>query len=170
MFQSSKTVKQLFYANFIVFIIGTLLQSVGFPLYETFALYPPSSDQFVIYQFITYMFLHSGILHIVFNMLALASFGYIVEDYMGRNKFILFYLLTGIGAALLHLLIVDDSSPMVGASGAIFAIITGFGFLFPDQKLIIFPIPIGFKAKWFSVLYFIVEVILMFTANDNIPL
>jgi membrane associated rhomboid family serine protease len=169
MFQSSKTVKQLFYANFIVFIIGTLLQSVGFPLYETFALYPPSTPNFEIYQFITYMFLHSGILHIVFNMLALVSLGYIVEDYMGRNKFILFYLLTGIGSALLHLLLVDNQLPMVGASGAIYGILVVSALISPNEKVSIFPIPIGIKLKYLISVLFGVEILLgIFSTGDGV--
>jgi membrane associated rhomboid family serine protease len=169
MFQSSKTVKQLFYANFIVFIIGTLLQSVGFPLYETFALNPPSTPNFEIYQFITYMFLHSGILHIVFNMLALVSLGYIVEDYMGRNKFILFYLLTGIGSALLHLLLVDSQSPMVGASGAIYGIMVASALISPNEKVSIFPIPIGIKLKYLISVLFGIEILLgIFSTGDGV--
>lgn len=169
MFQSSKTVKQLFYANFIVFILGNLLQLVGFPLYETFALNPPGNPHFEMYQFITYMFLHSGILHIVFNMLALASFGHIIEDYMGRNKFILFYLLTGIGSALLHLLLVDNQLPMVGASGAIYGILVVSALISPNEKVSIFPIPIGIKLKYLISVLFGVEILLgIFSTGDGV--
>ena len=169
MFQSSKTVKQLFYANFIVFILGNLLQLVGFPFYETFALYPPGNPHFEMYQFITYMFLHSGILHIVFNMLALVSFGHIIEDYMGRNKFILFYLLTGIGSALLHLLLVDNQLPMVGASGAIYGILVVSALISPNEKVSIFPIPIGIKLKYLISVLFGVEILLgIFSTGDGV--
>ena len=81
-------------------------------------------------------------------MLALVSFGHIIEDYMGRNKFILFYLLTGIGSALLHLLLVDNQLPMVGASGAIYGILVVSALISPNEKVSIFPIPIGIKLKY----------------------
>ena len=169
MFQQSKTVKQLFYANFVIFIVATLLQSFGFPFYETFALYPPGNDHFEIYQFVTYMFLHSGILHIVFNMLALVSLGHIVEDYLGRNKFILFYLLTGIGSALLHLLLVDSQSPMVGASGAIYGVMVVSALISPNEKVSIFPIPIGIKLKYLISILFGVEILLgIFSTGDGV--
>ena len=169
MFQSSKTVKQLFYANFIVFILGNLLQLVGFPFYEIFALYPPGNPHFEMYQFITYMFLHSGILHIVFNMLALASFGHIIEDYMGRNKFILFYLTTGIGATLLHLLMTNSQLPMVGASGAIYGILVVSALISPNEKVSIFPIPIGIKLKYLISVLFGVEILLgIFSTGDGV--
>ena len=169
MFQSAKTVKQLFYANFIVFIIGILLQLVGFPFYETFALYPPSTPNFEIYQFVTYMFLHSGILHIVFNMLALVSFGYITEDYFGRNKFILFYLLSGVGSTLLHLLLVDSQLPMVGASGAIYGIMVVSAFISPNEKVSIFPIPVGIKLKYLISVLFGIEILLgIFSTGDGV--
>lgn len=169
MFQSSKTVKQLFYANFIVFIIGILLQFVGFPFYETFALYPPGTSHFEIYQFITYMFLHSGILHIVFNMLALVSLGPITEYYFGRNKFILFYLLSGIGSTLLHLLLVDSQLPMVGASGAIYGIMVVSAFISPNEKVSIFPIPIGIKLKYLISVLFGIEILLgIFSTSDGV--
>lgn len=169
MFQSSKTVKQLFYANFIVFIIGILLQFVGFPFYETFALYPPGTSHFEIYQFITYMFLHSGILHIVFNMLALVSLGPITEYYFGRNKFILFYLTTGVGATLLHLLMTNSQLPMVGASGAIYGVLVTAALISPNEKVSIFPIPIGIKLKYLISVLFFTEILLgIFSTGDGV--
>lgn len=167
MFQSAKTVKQLFYANFIVFIIGILLQFVGFPFYETFALYPPGTPNFEIYQFITYMFLHSGILHIVFNMLALVSFGYITEYHFGRDKFILFYLLSGIGSTLLHLLLTNSQLPMVGASGAIYGIMVVSALVSPDEKVNIFPIPIGIKLKYLMSVLFGIEILLGISSTTD---
>ena len=169
MFQQSKTVKQLFYVNFIIFVIGILLQSFGFLFYETFALNPPGTTNFEIYQFVTYMFLHSGILHIVFNMLALISLGHIVEYYLGRNKFILFYSLTGIGSALLHLLLVDSQSPMVGASGAIYGVMVASALISPNEKVSIFPIPIGIKLKYLISVLFVTEILLgIFSKDDGV--
>ena len=117
MFPSSKTIKQLFYANIAIFAIGMLLQFVGFPFYQLFALFP--QEGFMPHQLITHQFLHGGILHLAFNMLALISVGALVEDYFGRARFILFYLLSGLGAAFLHMFMINSSVPMVGASGAL---------------------------------------------------
>jgi membrane associated rhomboid family serine protease len=102
-------------------------------------------------------------------MLALASFGHIIEDYMGRNKFILFYLLTGIGSALLHLLLVDNQLPMVGASGAIYGILVVSALISPNEKVSIFPIPIGIKLKYLISVLFGVEILLgIFSTGDGV--
>lgn len=145
MFQLSKAVRQLFYINIAVFIIGYLLESVNFPFIQSFALLP--KEGFMPHQLITHMFLHGGILHIVFNMLALISIAPPVEDYFGYRKFILYYLLCGLGGAFLHMFMVNSSVPMLGASGAIFGIVLIFTILNPNQKLFLFGI-FGMKAKY----------------------
>ncbi len=94
MFQLSKAVRQLFYANIAIFVAGILLQLVNFPFYETFALYP--QEGFMVHQLITHQFLHGGFLHILFNMLVLVSIAPTVEDYLGYNKFLLFFGLIGL--------------------------------------------------------------------------
>lgn len=162
MFPSSKTIKQLFYANIAIFAIGMLLQFVGFPFYQLFALFP--QEGFMPHQLITHQFLHGGILHLAFNMLALISVGALVEDYFGRARFILFYLLSGLGAAFLHMFMINSSVPMVGASGALYGVMVVFAILNPNELLYFFGI-IGIKAKYLIGGLFLMEVILGFTSQ-----
>jgi len=166
MFQSSKTVKQLFYANVSIFIIGIVCQLVGLPFYETFALFP--QEGFMFHQLLTHQFLHGGIFHLLFNMLALVSIGPAVEDFLGRTKFIVYYLLCGLGAALLHMFMIKSSVPMVGASGAIYGIMLMFTILHPNEKLYFFGI-LGMRAKYLISILFAVEIYLgFFSQGDGI--
>lgn len=164
MFPSSKTIKQLFYANVAIFIMGLLLQMAGLPFMQTFALYP--QDGFMAHQLITHQFLHGGIFHLLFNMLALLSFGALVEDHFGRKRFIIFYLLCGLGAAFLHMAMISSSIPMVGASGAIFGVMIAFAITNPNEKLYLYGI-IGIKSKYLVWGLFTLEVILGFLSQGD---
>lgn len=100
MMRITETVKQLIIIN-ILFFVGTLI--VGEPAQRILALHSPTSDDFQYWQLITHMFMHGGIMHILFNMLALFSFGGLLEQIWGSKKFIFFYISCGLGAAALHL-------------------------------------------------------------------
>jgi rhomboid-like protein len=166
MFQSSQTVKQLFWANVAIFVIGYILELVGVPFYQTFALFPQEGFQY--HQLITHQFLHGGLVHILFNMLALVSIGPQVEDHLGRKRFIIFYLLCGLGSAFLHMFMINSSIPMVGASGAIYGLLLMFAILNPNEKLYFFGI-IGMRAKYLVGVLFGVEVLLgFFSQSDGI--
>jgi len=164
MFPSSKTIKQLFYANVIIFVVGLLLQMSGVPFMQTFALYP--QEGFMVHQLITHQFLHGGFFHLAFNMLALLSFGALVEDNFGRKRFIIFYLLCGLGAAFLHMAMITSSIPMVGASGAIFGVMTVFAITNPDEKLYLYGL-IGVKSKYLVWSLFALEVVLGFLSTGD---
>lgn len=94
------TVKHLLIINVLMFI-GTMAIGDGQLFYNWFALYFPKNDLFQPWQFITHMFMHGGIAHILFNMFALWMFGTAVEQVFGAKKFILFYLFSGLGAAFI---------------------------------------------------------------------
>jgi membrane associated rhomboid family serine protease len=94
------TVKHLLIINVLMFI-GTMAIGNGTLFYEWFALYFPKNDLFKPWQFITHMFMHGGFMHIAFNMFALWMFGTAVEQVFGAKKFIIFYLFSGLGAALI---------------------------------------------------------------------
>jgi membrane associated rhomboid family serine protease len=105
-----------------------------------------------VYQLVTYMFIHAGLLHIVFNMLALWMFGTELERMWGTRFFVKFYFICGIGAGaitvLLSLLPFGPlsqlyGSDIVGASGAIFGLLLAYGLYFPDRiyMYMLFPIP-----------------------------
>jgi membrane associated rhomboid family serine protease len=101
------------------------------------------------WTFLTYMFVHGGLLHLLTNMLMLYVFGTAVESRMGSRPFLLYYLFCGIGAAVFSLLLAGlmPVGPFVGASGAILGVAVAFAMLWPDAELIIFPIPIPIKAR-----------------------
>ncbi len=96
------------------------------------------------WPFLSNMFLHGGLLHLAGNMWSLYIFGDNVEDRMGRGRFLVFYLLTGVAASLLHIAVNPDSTmPAIGASGAISGVMGAYMFLFPRAR-IIFLIPLLF--------------------------
>lgn len=95
----TETVKQLIIIN-ILFFIGT--QLVSGPAYQYLALFFPENSDFKPWQPITYMFMHGGFMHILFNMFALYSFGSALEQFWGGKKFLFFYISCGLGSALVH--------------------------------------------------------------------
>jgi len=153
-------------------------------MYEKFSLFYFESPLFKPYQLITHMFMHGGFVHLFFNMYALIIFGIALEQVWGSKRFFLYYMITGLGAALLHSLVlyIDASSlanaaqagsvaamqrlellyttPTVGASGAVYGVLLAYGMLFPNNVLqLIFP-PIALKAKWFVLIFGAIELFL----------
>jgi membrane associated rhomboid family serine protease len=102
-----------------------------------------------LWQMVSYLFLHGGFWHILLNMLALYMFGSRLEWLWGTDRFLRFYFITGIGAAVCSVVVSPSSTiPIIGASGAIFGLLAAYGLLFPDETLLLyFVIPI--KAKYF---------------------
>lgn len=99
-------------------------------------------------QLITAFFSHSGFFHIFFNMWALINFGAMMEMVMGQKRFFAFYMFCGIVGAIFTAFIDPSDIPVVGASGAIMGVMTGFGLFFPDQKMtFLMPFPITMSAK-----------------------
>ena len=138
---------------------------------DLFALHHYKSEVFKPHQVITHMFMHGSIFHLLFNMLALWMFGTMIERVWGPKRFIIFYFICGIGAALAqmgsyayefwqidHSVISAELNAQyqlalrigctVGASGAIMGVLAAFGYLFPNTQLFIMPIPFPVKAKW----------------------
>jgi membrane associated rhomboid family serine protease len=101
------------------------------------------------WTFVTYMFVHVGLLHLLANMLMLYVFGTAVESRMGSRNFILYYLYCGVGAAVFSLLLggIMPVGAFVGASGAVLGVAVAFAYFWPDAELIVFPIPIPIKAR-----------------------
>ena len=98
----SETVKHLLIINCIFFLASII---VGESMYDFFALHFPDSPKFEYWQIITHMFMHGDFSHILFNMIGLWMFGTPMEQMWGKNKFIFYYLSTGLGAALLQITI-----------------------------------------------------------------
>lgn len=142
-------VRRLLVANLLVYLLQlTVLESPGFR--NVFA-FTPALALARPWTFATYMFLHGGLLHLAFNLLALFFFGRAVEERMGSRAFLPFYLLGGLGGAALSFLLIQMvpiNVPIVGASAAIYAVMLAFAWYWPDAPihLIFFPAPI--PAKW----------------------
>lgn len=149
MFNITPVVRNLIVINVIVFV----LQSVLPGLTEWLALYNVRTEYFKPYQLFTYMFCHGGFFHIFFNMLMLSFMGPIIEEFWGQKRFLTFYMITGIGAGAFNILMdmffgVGTFSVMIGASGAVYGVMTAFGVTFPNMELRMFLLPISFKAKY----------------------
>jgi membrane associated rhomboid family serine protease len=160
-------IKALLISNVAVFLGMMFLgnfhlgeMQLGSYFYRYFALMP-LGDGFLLWQLFSYMFIHAGFMHLFFNMLALWMFGMELENTMGSRKFFTFYMLCGLGAGLVNLLVAPlftAVGPTVGASGAIYGVLLAFGMMFPDRLIFIyFFIPI--KAKYFVILYMALEII-----------
>lgn len=163
----SDTVKKLFWINVGVFILTVLLQGIfRIPVAEYLALYPVHDENFHYYQFITSMFMHGGLMHLLFNMLALVSFGSACEDHLGSKKFLLYYFIMGIFGSCVQLLF--TTGPMIGASAAIFGLLIYFTLLHPNDKVSIFPFPISFKIKYLTMVFVSIEILSLFSASDGV--
>ncbi|MCQ2196921.1 MAG: rhomboid family intramembrane serine protease [Bacteroidaceae bacterium] len=199
-------VKNLLIINVLVFIASELvLPRQGIMLDDTCGLHFFLAKEFYPHQFITYMFLHGSVTHLLLNMFALWMFGGIVERTLGTKRFIIYYLVCGIGAGIcqeiaqyihysnLDIFNVPQGTEMiqcinlegydmpvslssylahwncVGASGCIYGILLAFGICFPEERLFIFPIPVPIKAKYFVLIYAVIEVMSVVTrAHDGV--
>ena len=107
------------------------------------------SHKLFLWQLVTYLFLHAGFFHIIFNLFALWMFGSDLERLWGPRRFLFYFFLTGIGAGLCEVLLQPARAfpPTVGNSGAVYGILLAYGLLFPDRP-ILFSLIIPMKAKW----------------------
>jgi membrane associated rhomboid family serine protease len=162
---------------------------------EHFALFYPASAFFKPWQILSHIFMHGNFGHLLFNMYALWMFGSVLEQLWGPKKFLLYYLVTGLGAAALHMGVqwIEASSlvnainengadamnaltryrilmntPTVGASGAVYGILLAYGMLFPNNELRIIFLPIALKAKYFVIIFAVIELILGLVGGGNI--
>jgi rhomboid family protein len=112
-----------------------------------------------IWQLVTYLFLHGGFFHILFNLFALWMFGSDLERVWGSRQFLFYFFLCGIGAACFDVLVQPSAvTTIIGNSGAIYGILLAFGLLFPNRPIFLwFVIPV--KAKWFVLGFGVIEFI-----------
>src|SRR5467141_1021458 len=149
MFGLTTWVRRLLVANLLVFLVQNTLFATNPDFAKAFAFAPLTAwDQ--PWTFVTYMFLHAGILHLAFNMLVLFVCGSSVEERMGGRMFIVFYLLCGIGGAtasfpLAQAVVVPQ---VLGASGAVLGVAVAFAWYWPDHPVFVFPLPDPIPAKW----------------------
>jgi membrane associated rhomboid family serine protease len=177
MFQITDVIKHLLIINLIVYFGAEIMTHTGVFDSSVLGLYYPASVNFQPFQLVSHMFMHGGIAHLFFNMLALVMLGPYVEHYLGGRRFLTLYLVSGFGAMGLHVLVwyFDLSSlapelyaqlmqvpaseftaspyfqkvyPVVGASGAVYGVLAAFAFLFPNTRLMLLFPPIPIKAKY----------------------
>lgn len=185
--------KHLIIINAILWVATMLLKSRGIDLTGYLGLHFWKGSDFHFYQFLSYMFMHdssnfsNGFMHIFLNMFALFMFGALLEKVMGVKRYLIFYLVCGLGAGLVqevvwqltdgtvtedYVRIIDENGVTiemltrgeffnemitVGASGAVFGILLGFAMLFPNIPLYIMFIPVPVKAKWAIMGYALLE-------------
>ena len=195
--------KNLLAINVLMFLALLVAEKQGVDLNSVLGLHLFESEGFQPYQLVTYMFMHASVTHLFFNMFALYMFGRTLEYMWGAKRFLVYYLVAGIGAALVQEAIgmvryheaLDGMSPLdvelvlsrgfdalregknfvnpqlahlnvvlnsttVGASGAIYAILLGFGMLFPEERMFVFPVPFPIKAKYIVMGYVVIELYL----------
>ncbi len=164
-------VSNLIMLNIVAMVfINFIPQSLPF-IDKYLALWPFEHNNFQFYQLGTYMFLHADFTHLFFNMFALWMFGRQLEWDLGSKRFLSYYLLTGIGAGALNLLVMSltgDYGITIGASGAVYGILLAFGVLHPNVPLYLFFLPIPIKAKWFVIGYGALELLQGLASNDNV--
>ena len=161
--------KNILLANGIVWLLDVLLQRYGVHIIEWFGLmnwsfsaFATQSGSFHLWQPFTYMFMHADFTHIFCNMFAVLMFGPALEHEWGERKFLTYYLVCGVGAAIIQELVWMAFMPghvavTIGASGAVFGILFAFGWLFPDTPLYLLFIPVPIRARIFVMVYAVIE-------------
>lgn len=166
--------RNLIIINVLAFVATLINQNL---MTRWFGLFYPTSQMFRVWQPLTYMFVHGGWLHILFNMYTLYIFGCVVEQIIGQKKFLTLYLICGLGAAACQIGVqaIEAASyangialgsqqaisnyallkmtPTVGASGAIYGVLLAYAMLFPDSKLTLFFPPVTLSAKWMVIVF-----------------
>lgn len=171
-FKTPPAVKNLIIANCLIFLATYLIPQVNSLLATYGQLFWIGSPLFHSYQFVSYMFLHGSFSHLFFNMFALWMFGRTLEYELGTKRFLTYYFVCGIGAALFQMLVAwvfgEIGFTMLGASGATMGLLMAFGVMHPNNQIFVFPIPMPIKAKWFVVGYIILELFQGWGVNDGI--
>jgi len=158
--------RYLLIANFVVYFLAAVLQRYGLDLNAWCGLHYVSGGTFHWWQPVTYMFLHADLGHIFCNMFAVWMFAPMIEQQWGERRFAIYYLVCGLGAALIQELVWSMMAippqylpylNTIGASGAVFGILFAFGWLYPDVPMFILFVPIPIRARIFVILYALFE-------------
>jgi len=160
----TRAVKQLLIANFAIFFMELVVDAFVSPGFRPwmdlhFGLVPALTILHGwVWQLVSYSFLHQGLLHVLFNMLALWMFGAQLEVDWGYNLFMQFFFFCVIGAAFttiavsfIGLLGASPATTTVGASGGVYGLLLAFGILHGDSEIMLFPLPFLIKAKYFVI-------------------
>jgi len=173
--QLAPVTRLLILANVLVYGLQMVM---GNALLLTFALWPlgtpmyASAPSFEVWQLVSYGFLHApdNWMHLFFNMFALYMFASDIERLLGTTRFLIYYFVCVVGAAVAQLLVIQimnsDPAPTIGASGAVFGILLAFGMAFPKRRLMLLIPPIPMPAWLFVTLYGILELVLGVTGTQ----
>lgn len=148
-------VRGLIIANLVVFALGLL---VGDPFFSLFGLVPKRViEERWVWQTVTYLFIHGGFMHLLFNVFALWMFGVAIESQWGSQEFLKYYFLCGLGAAAATLALNPHSlHPVIGASGPVYGLLVAFAMLYPDAVVYLyFLIPVS--AKHMAIIFGVLE-------------
>ena len=178
--------KNLLAINALLFLATWVADTKGVDLNSILGLHLFLAEDFMPLQIVTYMFMHGGFTHLLFNMFTMFMFGRVLEQVWGAKRFLVFYMATGIGAGLVQevvqyvyfqtsLSMYEGVSlapglviPMaeylnlwttVGASGAIYGILMAFAMTFPNERMFVIPIPFPIKAKYFVLIFGAIELL-----------
>ncbi len=182
--------------NALFFLASLVFPHLGINLTSVLGLHYWTASDFNLAQFVSYMFMHANFNHLFFNMFSLFMFGSTLERVWGGKRFLTYYIVCGLGAALVQELVwmyeiadimkyeqvnlghkiisvseyINRFFITIGASGSVFGILLAFGMLFPNAELFLLFIPIPIKAKYFVIGYGIIELFLGVSnfSGDNI--
>jgi membrane associated rhomboid family serine protease len=165
-------VKWLLIVNTAIFLLTSLAPRSLMADVAIFSLVPYTVvHRFTVWQLVTYLFLHGGVWHLLFNMLTLWMFGTQLERDWGTRRFLKYYFICGIGAGLfdvtLHAVLADWGTRTIGASGAIMGLLLAFGVMYPNQTVLmnfLFPI----KAKYLVMIYAAIELLVTLGPNTGV--
>jgi membrane associated rhomboid family serine protease len=167
--------RTLLIANVLIYVAQRLTGNV---LEAVFALWPLASSQypqvpgFEVWQLVTYAFLHSREMpaHLIFNMLALYMFGTEVERLLGSRRYLTYYLVCVVGAAVAQLMVLAAMHappiPTLGASGGVFGLLLAFGMAYPQRRILLLFPPVPMPAWLFVTLYGLLELYLGVTGTQ----
>ena len=179
MFQLPKLTKNIIVINFFVWLIDSLLRRYGIQVVDYLGLHYLTSPSFHIWQPFTYMFLHANFGHLFCNMFAVFMFGAIIERNWGERRLLIYYLVCGLGAAVIQEIVwaikfgsfFDANTSLysqmaysrlivtIGASGAVFGIMFAFAWLFPNVPMFIIFFPVPIAARTFVIIYAAIELL-----------
>jgi membrane associated rhomboid family serine protease len=160
-------VKNLLIINVVMYFASRALMPMVGGTWEDLALYY-APGQFHPYQLVTHMFMHASFSHLFFNMFAVFMFGPVLEMTWGPKRFLTYYFFTAFGALALHTLVSyfvaggdwQYMGGVLGASGAVFGLLLGYGVYYPNNVIQLLIPPIPLKAKYFVMIYAALELYL----------
>lgn len=165
MFGLPPVTQSIIIVNVLVYLLE---MTVGSNLISSLALWP-LGPEFLPWQLLTYAFLHGSVTHILFNMFGVYMFGADMERVWGGRRYLTFYLVCAVSAALMQLLVTSLTGayyPTIGASGAVFGLLLAFALTFPERRIMLLIPPIPLPAKIFVLLYGGLELVLGVTGTQ----